>query len=243
MNHEMNGPLSELFGRENSGLRTSHVSANRWRLSGGLLLFALVCFFITATGNARGQAAQSAVTVNRSQSTAIAAALQTNFASVVEASTAFQPFYVTGDFNGDLTQDIAVVVRIKERRNALPKGVRILNPFQFEKTIVFPANPATENKLALAIIHSWKTPQPLGKFLLIGDSPILILDYDRAISNQSADRQDLIAVMSRRGKRPKGATFPRAAKGDVILLGNQVGDNSPLYWNGRTYIWEDSAQD
>ena len=207
-----------------------------------LLIVLGVCCIMATMGQASRQAAQT-VHSNPSQGTAIAAALQTNFASVVEASTAFQPFYVTGDFNGDLTQDIAVVVRIKERRNALPKGVRILNPFQFEKAIVFPANPTTENKLALAIIHSWKTPQPLGKFLLIGDSPILILDYDRAISNQSADRQDLIAVMSRGGKRPKAATFPRAAKGDVILLGNQVGDNSPLYWNGRTYVWEDSAED
>jgi hypothetical protein len=49
--------------------------------------------------------------------------------------------------------------------------------------------------------------------------------------------------MRKRGKRPKGAPFPRAARGDVILLGNQVGDNSPLYWNGRTYVWEDSAED
>jgi len=239
----MNGPLSKLFGAENSGILTRNVSAKRRRLSGSLLSGALICFVVTAAGNARDQTAQSAVTVNHSQSTVIAAVLQTSFASAVETSTAFQPFYVTGDFNGDGAQDIAVVVRIKERRSALPKDVRLMNPFQFEKTIEFPANPATENKLALVIIHGWKNPKPSGKFLLIGDSPILILDYQRVTSDQPADRRNLIALMSKRGKRRKGETFPRGAKGDVILLGNQVGDNSPLYWNGRTYVWEDSAED
>jgi len=39
-----------------------------------------------------------------------------------------------------------------------------------------------------------------------------------------------------------GGDISRGAKGDVILLGNQVGDNSPLYWNGRTYVWEDSQK-
>ncbi|MEP6922577.1 MAG: hypothetical protein ABI967_15750 [bacterium] len=177
------------------------------------------------------------------QPAAVAAALQTNFGSTVEAATAFKPFYVTGDFNGDAAQDVAVVVRIKEGRSALPKGVRLLNPFQLEKTIVFPANPATENKLALVIIHSWKTPQPASKYLLIGESPILILQYERAISNQSADRNKLMGSISRRGRRPRGVMFPRGAKGDVITLGTEVGGGSLLYWNGRTYVWEDVAED
>jgi hypothetical protein len=212
--------------------QTSH--ARRWRLAPPLLFFTLICFLATVPSIAQANALQPA---------AVSAALQTNFGAAVEASTAFEPFCEIGDFNGDGAQDIAVVVRIKERRSALPKDVRILNPFQFERTIIFPANPATENKLALVIIHGWKSPKPSGKFLLIGDSPVLILSYDRAISDQPADRQDLMGLMRKRGKRPKGAPFPRAARGDVILLGNQVGDNSPLYWNGRTYVWEDSAED
>jgi hypothetical protein len=205
-----------------------------------LIVFGVCCAIATMT-HANGRTEQTAQS-NASQSAA-AAAVQSNFGSALEATTAFKPFYVTGDFNGDGTQDLAVVVRIRERRSALPKDVRILNPFQFERTIKFPANPAVENKLALVIIHGWKTPQPMGKFLLIGDSPVLILDYGRVTSGQPGDRQDLIGLMSKRGKRRKGETFPRGARGDVILLGNQVGDNSPLYWNGRTYVWEDSAED
>jgi hypothetical protein len=207
-----------------------------------LIILGIYCV-ITTIVSANGETTRKVTQSNSSQAIAVTGAMQSNFGSAVEASTAFQPFYVTGDFNGDGAQDIAVVVRIKERRSALPKDVRLLNPYQLEKTIEFPANPATENKLALVIIHGWKNPKPSGKFLLIGDSPILILDYQRVISDQPADRRNLIALMSKRGKRRKGETFPRGAKGDVILLGNQVGDNSPLYWNGRTYVWEDSAED
>jgi hypothetical protein len=199
-----------------------------------LLCFTLSGFVATAPIYAQTTAPQPA---------AVSAALQNSFGAALEASSAFKPFYVVGDFNGDGAQDIAIVVRIKAGRSALPKDVRFLNPFESARTIKFPANPTTENKLALAIIHGWTNPTPAGKYLLIGESPILVLDYERVRSAQPQDRQDLISVMKRRGRRPKGVTFPRSAKGDVILLFNQVGDDSPLYWNGRTYVWEDSAED
>ena len=83
--------------------------------------------------------------------------MQKHFGATVEVVTAFQPFNVAGDFNGDGAQDIVVVVRIKARRNALPTNVKLLNPFETRGAIKFPANPDSENKLALAIIHSWKT--------------------------------------------------------------------------------------
>jgi hypothetical protein len=226
--------MTEPFSPRHTGIFKQSSHARGWRLAPPLLLFTLLCFVATVPSIAQANALQPA---------AVAAALQANFGAAVEASTAFKPFYVTGDFNGDGAQDIVIVVLIKASRSALPKDVRILNPFEFERTIRFPANPATENKLALVIIHGWKNPKPSGKYLLIGDSPILILDYQRVTSDQPADRQDLIGLMNKRGRRPKGSTFPRGAKGDVILLGNQVGDNSPLYWNGRTYVWEDSAED
>ena len=145
-------------------------------------------------------------------------------------------------FNGDAAMDIAVVVRVKGRRVNLPKDVRVLNPFEDRTTAKFPDNPATANKLALVVIHSWKAPQPTSKFLLIGEAPILILEPDRATSSQPNDRKDLIELMSRRGKRRKGEKLPPRSKGDVIVLGSEVGD-SVLYWNGRTYVWEDSPDD
>jgi hypothetical protein len=223
----------------NSALITQHSV----KLSAVLLVFGFCCV-VAALGDASSQAAaQSVATGNGSQWTVITAVLQTGFGSAVEASTAFQPCCVNGDFNGDGAEDMAIVVRIKDRRSAVPKDVRILNPFQLDKKIIFPANPATENKLALVIIHSWRAPQPAGKYLLIGESPILILEYHRAISNQSADRNELIGLMSRSGLRRKGETFPRRAKGDVITLPTEVGGDSLLYWNGRTYVWEDVAEE
>jgi hypothetical protein len=160
---------------------------------------------------------------------------------VVEAVTGFTPFYLTGDFNGDGMQDIVIVVRIRERRSALPKDVRLINPFWYSPKVTFPANPAAEKPLALVIIHSWKTPQTATKFLLVGEAPLLIFVYDRTSDPESA--KGLMELMSKRGKRSRGQTFPPAAKGDVILLGTEVGSDSPLYWNGRTYKWEEPEGD
>jgi hypothetical protein len=160
---------------------------------------------------------------------------------VVEAVTGFTPFYLTGDFNGDGAQDIVIVVRIKERRAALPKDVRLINPFWDSPKVIFPKNPEGEKTLALAIIHKWKTPDAATKFLLLGQAALLIFVHDRTSEPESA--KDLMELMSKRGRRPKGLTFPRTAKGDVILLWTEVGDQTPLYWNGRTYRWEEGSAD
>jgi hypothetical protein len=231
--------MMESFSARPTEIISQSIRTPRRRLALSLPLFTLLCFI----GSLPIVALPIVALANALQPAAVAAALQTNFGSAVEASSAFKPFYVVGDFNGDGAQDIAAVVLIKAGRSALPKDVRLLNPFEFEQKIKYPAYPATANKLALAIIHGWRNPKPSGKYLLIGESPILILDHQRVTSAQPADRVNLIGLLNKVGRRPKGSTFPRGAKGDVILLGNQVGDNSPLYWNGRTYVWEDSAED
>src|SRR4030095_347113 len=155
--------------------------------------------------------------------------------------TAFKPHYLTGDFECDGMQDIVIVVRIKEQRSALPKDVRLLNPFYSSPKVTFPQNPAAETKLALAIIHGCKTPQTAAKFLLIGEAPVLVFDNARRSDPDSS--KDLLELMSKRGKRRRGQTFPPRAKGDVILLGTQVGSDSPLYWDGKTYRWEEPEGD
>jgi hypothetical protein len=164
-------------------------------------------------------------------------AVEKSFGSVVEAVTYSKPFYLTGDINGDRVQDLVIVVRVKGSRSSLSKDVRVVNPFEPKAGIPFPTDPAQENKLAIAIIHSWKNSQPAGKFLLIGDSPILILESSRPTSGPEAGDMKLMARNARR------RNFPRAAKGDVILLITEVGGDSQLYWNGRIYLWEDSAED
>jgi hypothetical protein len=68
------------------------------------------------------------------------------------------------------------------------------------------------------------------------------MQYSRATSSAQADKQNLIGI-SKRGQRGSGLTLPRGAKGDVILLGTEIGGDSLLYWNGRTYLWQDAAED
>jgi hypothetical protein len=215
---------------------------NTNRLSAAASVFLLLfCFAITPVGKTREQAARSNKETNLSQA-AIVETVQKHFGAAVEVVTAFQPFNVVGDFNGDGTADIVVVVRIKGPRQALPTNVKLLNPFETRGAIKFPANPESENRLALAIIHSWKT-ETVGKFLVLGESPVLIVQYPRAASSEQGDKQNLISLMSKRGRRPAGVTLPRGSKGDVILLATEVGGDSLLYWNGRTYLWEDAAED
>jgi hypothetical protein len=217
-------------------LRQMHKMNRRCAIASVSLMF---CFAIAAVGNAQNQTARAKPQTPDD----VVEVVQKNFGAAVEVVTAFQPFSVVGDFNGDGAVDIVVVVRIKARRNALPKDVKVLNPFETRGVIKFPANPDTENRLALAIIHSWKNAETSGRFLLLGESPILIMQYSRATSSEPADKQNLIGMMSKRGRRVSGVTLPRGAKGDVILLGTEVGGDSLLYWNGRTYLWEDVAED
>ena len=221
--------------------RLRQIQNTNRRDAGASAFFLLLCFAITPVSNTQHQAAPSKDQTNPSQA-ALVETVQKHFGATVEVVTAFQPFSVAGEFNGDGAQDVVVVVRIKARRNALPTNVKLLNPFETRSAIKFPANPDSQNKLALAIIHGWKT-ETVGKFLLLGESPVLIMQYARAISSEQGDKQNLISLMSKRGRRPAGVTLPRGSKGDVILLATEVGGDSLLYWNGRTYLWEDAAED
>ena len=123
-----------------------------------VLLF--LVFVVTFAANAQALSAQTKP-AQLSQAT-LTAALKTSFGSAVEAVTAFKPFYVTGDFNGDGAEDILVVVRLKGPRRELESDVKFYNPFGRPKAI-FPDDAAANPTLALAIIHGsrpgWQTPR------------------------------------------------------------------------------------
>jgi hypothetical protein len=207
--------------------------------------FARACFLcvcvLGATATVPGTTVGAALPSHTEQATTVTAAFQTSFGSRVETVTGFKPFYVTGDFNGDGAQDVIAVIRLTASRRTLPPDVRVLNPFEPPRRRHYPTPPASVPMLALAILHSWKAPQPAAKFLLIGEAPILILDDDRTRSGPN-DAKNLMSLLRRRAQRRPGAQGPPAAKGDMIMLGSQVGD-SVLYWNGQTYRWEDSPED
>ena len=176
-----------------------------------------------------------------SESTVIEA-LNASFGAAVEPVTAFKPFYLRGDFTGDGAEDILIVVRIKGHRSDLPKDVRLLTPFDSGTKTTFPSDPSNKVTLALAIIHGsragWKIAPVAGKFLLFGESPVLILENERAAAEPDA-RNKLMEIIHKRGARARGAIRPpAAAKGDSILLGTEAAD-SILYWNGKTYRWEE----
>lgn len=178
------------------------------------------------------------------QTAAVADALRTSFGSAVEAVTAFKPYYVLGDFNGDGGEDIVIAVRIKGQRGDLPADVKVYNPFERPKA-VFPADPTANPTLALAIIHGskagWRTSRPLEKYLLFGQSPVLILNYDRVTSGDPNAIKTLIELLKKGSKRLKDLGWPpAAAKGDAIILGTEATD-SILYWNGKNYRWEEAA--
>jgi len=94
----------------------------------------------------------------------------------------------------------------------------------------FPAIRQQENKLALAVIQAGKL---LGqrKVSADGESPILILEYDRA--TRANPRQEDYELRSKRGKRRKGEKFPPGSKGDVNSPGTEVAATRPT--DGRTY--------
>lgn len=206
------------------------------------LLLACSIFIVAYTPSLT---AQTTLQTKVGQAAAVTDALKTSFGSALEVVKEFKPFYLAGDFNGDGAQDVVIVVRIMGRRSGLPPDVKVLNPFHRTDKPAFPADPAAKPTLAFAVIHGtkagWKTSQPAGKFLLVGESPILILENDRA-SGRPEDAKGLMEIISKRGKRRGATSPPAAAKGDSILLGTEATE-SILYWNGRTYRWEEFSDE
>jgi len=135
------------------------------------------------------------------------------------------------------------VVRIKLRRSELSKDVRVLNPFYNDPSYgpAYPADPAAKPTLAFAIIHGakagWKTSESTEKFLLVGASPILAMELDREKSAPDSGME----LMRKRARPRKRGWPPAAAKGDSIYLPTE-GSDSILYWNGKTYRWEEGDE-
>ena len=208
-----------------------------------LAVFFLLAIFPAA--NAESLYAQTKTQTKPSQlsQSTIKNTLQTSFGPAVEPVTAFKPYYLTGDFNGDGAQDLLIVVRIKGPRAELASDVTLYNPFERPKA-VYPANPSANPTLAFAIIHGskpgWQTPPALEKFLLLGQTPILTLNYGRAINANPGDTNALMELLKKRSTKFRADGWPpAAAKGDAIMLATEATD-SILYWNGKKYRWEEA---
>jgi hypothetical protein len=143
--------------------------------------------------------------------------------------TSRKPIFVAGDFNGDLSQDIAVVLkpapeRLSDFNEEFPIWI-FRDPFAAEESRV-PRLRVAANDVLLAVIHGygangWRDPQATQTYLLKN-----VVGTDM-VAHHAKD----VAIASQGKKQPQ-------LHGDVI--GEVLGDKSGyLYYAGATYSWYD----
>ncbi len=143
--------------------------------------------------------------------------------------TSRKPTFIAGDFNGDLSQDIAVVLKpssgkLSEMNEELPNWIL--------RDLFAPSEPrvaqlrVAEDEVLLAVIHGygpngWRDPQATQTFLL-----------KNAVGSGMQAHQATDVAAANQGKK-----LPRL-HGDVI---GEVLKATPgyLYYAGATYAWYD----
>ncbi len=143
--------------------------------------------------------------------------------------TSRQPVFIAGDFNGDNSQDIAVVLKpvpekLSDLNEEFPTWI-LRNPFAANESKV-PQLRIAVNDVLLAVIHGygvngWRDPEATQTFLL-----------KNAVGSGMAVRQPKDVATANHGKK-----LPEL-RGDVI--GEVVeGRAGYLYYAGATYSWYD----
>src|SRR5258705_2702597 len=159
------------------------------------------------SATALASAPTNPVRKDENQSAMVMKALQVSFGPALDAAAEFNPFYLTGDFNGDGMQDLLVLVRIKLKRSQLPKDVRVVNPFYADPSYgpAYPDDPVTRTRRGFAIIHGsksgWNALSPLAKFLLVGESPIRVMLMDVDPKTSVGKSNGLMEIKKRGSKR------------------------------------------
>lgn len=146
---------------------------------------------------------------------------------------------VLGDFNGDNSEDIAIVVRPANRKlseiNSEFANWILEDPISVGEFIAVRGGPHPVKEPSPAVVHSgdtllavvhghqqagWRNPQAIQTYLLknaVGDTPEM--QHARAVSVETEDKKSLPTL-----------------HGDVIreTLANKLGF---LYWTGAKYAW------
>jgi len=142
--------------------------------------------------------------------------------------TSRKPVFIAGDFNGDLSQDIAVVLepaaeKLSDLNEEFPTWI-VRDPFTATEPQI-PRLRVGANDELLAIIHGygangWRDPQATQAYLL-----------KNAVGSGMEARQAKDVAPARQGKKPR-------LRGDVIgvVLG---GTSGYLYYARATYSWYD----
>jgi hypothetical protein len=151
------------------------------------------------------------------------------FKESVLIDTSHKPTFITGDFNGDLSQDLAVVLKpaaekLPDLNEEFPNW--ILRDLSGSKNTKAPRLSVVANEILLAVIHGygpsgWRDPQATQTFLLknaVGSGLATHSAKDFAAANE-------------------GRKMPQL-RGDVVQeeLGGTPGY---LYFAGATYSWYD----
>jgi hypothetical protein len=212
---------------------------NRQHINFLFIALVSVCFLACSNSKSKpvGEAVPSPVPVEVKQKQLAALpppeldqvnqALARVFKSSVVMDTSQQPQFLAGDFNGDLSQDIAIVVKPAPGKLA---DVNQELPSWMTRDLLQPNNkstvPIAENDLLLAIIHGygdkgWRDEQATQTFLI-----------KNAVGSRLTVQPGKPFVAANAGKE-----LPRI-HGDLI---NEVlrGASGYLYYTGPTYGWYD----
>lgn len=166
-------------------------------------------------------------------------AVQRVFKDSVSVEIGRNPYFIVGDFNGDLSQDIAVVVKpapgkLPEINDELANWI-LVDPIPAAKESVEPGNPAgavrppavqvAEAEVLLAVIHGfesngWRDQHATQTYVL------------------KAAGDKLKAQAKQQVSSPVKAKKLPFLRGDVIeqTIGGKTGF---LYYNGAKYAWYD----
>ena len=143
--------------------------------------------------------------------------------------TSREPAFIAGDFNGDLSQDIAVVLKpapdkLSDLNEEFPTWI-LRDPFAANESRI-PRLRVAANDALLAVIHGygadgWRDSQATQTYLL-----------KNAVGSGMQARQPKEVATANQGKK-----VPQL-RGDVIgaVLG---GTSGYLYYSGATYSWYD----
>jgi hypothetical protein len=151
------------------------------------------------------------------------------FKESVVIDTSRKPAFIIGDFNGDLSQDVAVVLKpaaqkLSDLNEEYPNW--ILRDLAAPKDTRAPRLGVAANEVLLAVIHGygpsgWRDPQATQTFLLknaVGSGLATHSPKDFAAANQ-------------------GKQMPQL-RGDVVRE-ELAGTPGYLYFAGATYSWYD----
>lgn len=130
------------------------------------------------------------------------------------------PYTLTGDFNGDKIEDVAVIVDINDTVENIGRAIKIENPYARAW-----GNEINTKLLALFIIHGkgkgWQFAQK-SSVLLLGRNSALIFQKERL--NETG----------------KGMQIEKGKRGKVSIIFPTEASEGILNWNGKKYSWRET---